>query len=268
MTRPRSGGDRAGHAGRPRPTRRDIEWPGDTPTLEPPASFLSACASFGVTFDEGEPERLGRLLGMLLSASEVVNLTAIRDPAEAWHRHVFDALTLLPMLAEVDDGGSVADVGSGGGVPGLVLAVVQPRLRFVLIEATGKKASYLRWASSRLGLGHVAVMEARAEDAGAHPRGPERGRHDVVTARAVGPVSVVSELAVPLARTGGRVLLVKGERADEEVASAKAALHLLHAAHAGTVATPTGRVVVLEKLRATPAAYPRRPGEPKRAPLG
>jgi Predicted S-adenosylmethionine-dependent methyltransferase involved in bacterial cell division len=89
-----------------------------------------------------------------------------------------------------------------------------------------------------------------------------------VLARAVGRLATLAEITVPFATVGGLCVLIKGAKADEELAEAKAALHLLHAAHAGTVATPTGRIVVLEKLRTTPRDYPRREGEPKRAPLG
>ena len=87
-------------------------------------------------------------------------------------------------------------------------------------------------------------------------------------ARGVGQIAMLSELTVPLVKIGGLVLMTKGQRADEELADAKQALHLLHAAHAGTVDTPTGRVVVIEKLRSTPRDYPPRDGEPKRSPLG
>ena len=89
-----------------------------------------------------------------------------------------------------------------------------------------------------------------------------------MVARAVGRLRVLAELTVPLAKVGGVVALVKGQKADEELAEAKAALHMLHATHAGTVETPTGRIVVLEKRRATPTKYPRPSAEIKRHPLG
>jgi 16S rRNA (guanine527-N7)-methyltransferase len=89
-----------------------------------------------------------------------------------------------------------------------------------------------------------------------------------VVSRAVGRLVTLLELTVPLARVGGLIVLTKGQKADEELAEAKQALHLLHAAHAGTVDTPTGRLVVIEKLRDTPKAYPRGDGEPRKVPLG
>ncbi|MFG0259352.1 MAG: 16S rRNA (guanine(527)-N(7))-methyltransferase RsmG, partial [Phycisphaerales bacterium JB041] len=169
------------------------------------------------------------------------------------------------------------DVGSGGGLPAIPLAIVSPHLRFTLLEATGKKCDFLRHAITELGLDNAEVLQSRAEAAGQNrgDRQPDGSRlnairetFDAATARAVGPLAVIAELTVPLIKPGGLAILVKGQRADEELEEAKQALHLLGAAHAGTVDTPTGRVVVLEKLRVTPRTYPRRDGEPKRAPLG
>ena len=90
---------------------------------------------------------------------------------------------------------------------------------------------------------------------------------DVVMARAIGPLRMLVEITVPLARVGGLVLAIKGARAPQEIEEARAALHALHAAVIDTILTPTGRIVVIEKQRRTPKLYPRRPGEPKRAPL-
>jgi 16S rRNA (guanine527-N7)-methyltransferase len=84
----------------------------------------------------------------------------------------------------------------------------------------------------------------------------------------VGRIAILAELCVPLAKVGGIVALIKGQKADEELEEAKQALHMLHASHAGAVDTPTGRIVVLEKRRTTPIDFPRKPGEPERAPLG
>ncbi|MCC6659409.1 MAG: 16S rRNA (guanine(527)-N(7))-methyltransferase RsmG [Phycisphaerales bacterium] len=249
--------------------------------LSPTAEFLAAAAALGVEFEPGEVEKLGSYLALLLKAAESFNLTSVTDPAQAWMRHVLDSLTLVPLLAELPDGARVIDVGSGGGLPGIPLAIVLPRLRFMLLEATGKKAAFLRGVVLALGLENVSVVQARAEAAG-QDRGerigtagggsarPEAHRevYDAVVARAVGRLATLAELTVPLARVGGRVLLIKGQKADEELAEAAAALKTLLAVHEGTVDTPSGRIVVLGKRSRTPRTYPRRDGEPGRAPLG
>lgn len=250
---------------REQPAPRRLEFSPDLAPLTPPGDFVERAAAAGIAFDEGDVERLGLFLALLLDANRVMNLTAMTDPAEAWDRHVLDALALLPMLAS-GEAKSVIDVGSGGGVPGMPLSIVLPEVQFTLLEATGKKAQFLQQAAARLGLRNVRVVNERAETVG-RDRAQHRERYDAATVRAVGHLSVVAELAVPLVREGGFVLAVKGEKAAQEIAEAKQALHLLHARVTQQVRGATGTVVVIEKLRRTPKAYPRRPGEPKRAPL-
>lgn len=227
-------------------------------------------------FDEPELLSLGRFLAMLMHANTRMNLTSVREADEAWDKHIFDSLTLIPLLAELDDNSTIIDIGSGGGLPGIPLAIALPNLRFTLMDATKKKCDYLEQVASALGLSNVRVICSRAESLG-QDRGEKtatgradahREHYDIAMARGVGQIPMLAEITVPLVKIGGLVLMTKGQRAEEELTDAKQALHLLHAAHAGTVETPTGRVVVIEKLRRTPRDYPRRDGEPKRAPLG
>lgn len=230
-----------------------------------PDTFLNAASELGIAFDDGDVERLGQFLEFMLETNKTHNLTAITDPVEAWERHILDALTLLPVILQVE-ARSLIDIGSGGGVPGIPLAIALPDVRMTLVEATGKKARFLEDAARKLLLENVEVVNDRAEAIG---RDRERFREafDVCTARAVGPLRVLLELTVPLVRPGGLILAIKGERAGEEVEAAKHALHALHAHVIDTIKTPTGTIVVIEKQRRTPKLYPRRPGEPKRAPL-
>ncbi len=230
----------------------------------------------------GEVERLGRFLALLLETNKTMNLTAIRDPRDAWQRHVLDSLSLMPVIEEAspDTPARVIDVGTGGGLPGVPLAVCNPDSPFTLLDSTAKKCAFLEHVARELDLPNVRVVCARAEQAG-HDRGKKidrggesfregamRDSFDLVTARAVGRLATLLELTVPFARVGGLCALIKGRKADEELAEAKQAMHLLHAVHVGSLDTPTGRVVVFEKLRPTPKTYPRPAGEPKRKPLG
>jgi 16S rRNA (guanine527-N7)-methyltransferase len=234
--------------------------------LEPAPEFLARAAELGIAFEPGEVEKLGRFLALLLHANTRMNLTAIKDPAEAWMRHILDSLTLMAPLAELPQGAAVIDVGTGGGVPGVPLALVRPDLRFTMLDATAKKTAFVRAAMDMFGVEHSKVLTLRAEEAGRYPQ--YRDTFDAAIARAVGPMATVAELVTPFVKPGGVALLIKGEKAGEELAEAKAALHLLLSAHVGTIETPTGRIVVLEKMRPTPKAYPRGNGEPKRKPLG
>src|SRR5215471_2734280 len=126
----------------PRPVRPPVQLP-DVSALTPPREFLDAAAALGVEFEPGDVERLGLYLALLLETNKSVNLTAITDPAQAWTRHILDSLTLLSLLSELPEGGSIIDVGTGGGLPGIPLAIVSPHLRVALLEATGKKAEFL-----------------------------------------------------------------------------------------------------------------------------
>src|SRR5690606_12632868 len=127
--------------------------------------------------------------------------------------------------------------------------------------------SFVRHAIAQLGLGNVEGLQARAEVIGADTSAGHRNGYDAVVSRAVARVATLAELTMPLCKVGGSVLMVKGERAQEEMDEARQTLHALHAFHAGTAETPTGRVIVLEKHRPTPAKYPRSAAEMKRGPI-
>jgi 16S rRNA (guanine527-N7)-methyltransferase len=250
--------------------------------IAPTQEFLDLAAGLGIEFEPGDLDRLGRFLNFLLETNKTTNLTAITDPAQAWVKHIFDALTLVPILASIEPAPETAsksirviDVGSGGGVPAIPLAIVLPDVRFTLLEATGKKVDFLNAAISVLGLRNVEVLQGRAETV-AHFRGSKNdGRvnsrrevYDAAVARALGHLAIVAELLGGFVRQDGFVLAVKGAKAEQEIEEAKKALGVMGMKHSETVATPTGRIVVLEKTTATPRDYPRKDGEPNRKPIG
>jgi 16S rRNA (guanine527-N7)-methyltransferase len=230
-----------------------------------PAAVAEAIAAMGIELESGDAERLRAYLEALRAANERFNLTAVTEPAEMWVRHVQDSLTLVPFLASAE-ARRVIDVGSGGGLPGMPLAIAMPDARFTLLEATGKKAAFLQETAAALGLANVRVIQERAEVAG-QDHHAHRAHYDAVVARAVARLNTLAELTVPFAREGGTVLLIKGQQAEAEVAEAKQSLYRLHAQVVDLHRTATGTVVVIEKARATPRSYPRAPGEPKRKPL-
>jgi 16S rRNA (guanine527-N7)-methyltransferase len=235
------------------------------PPLVPPAGFLDRIRDSGLELEPAELERLGRYLAFLADANRKFNLTGVDEPEAMWIRHAADSLTLLPVLASLE-ARNVLDVGSGGGLPAIPLAIAMPEVRFTLLEATGKKVRFLEAAIAGLGLANATVVAARAEDAG-QDRDRFRERFDAVTSRAVGPLPTLLELTLPFAKVEGHVFAIKGERAIEEIAASKRALHALHAEALEPVRTPTGTIVAILKRRPTPKMYPRRAGEPKRDPL-
>jgi 16S rRNA (guanine527-N7)-methyltransferase len=226
------------HAARP-----PLALPTPEPLL-PPAGFAERLAGIGVELDAAVLGRLGDYLARLLAMNEQMNLTAIHDPAEAWEKHALDALTLVPLLAEVGAGARLVDVGSGGGVPGVPLAIARPDLQVTLVEATQKKAAFLSTVAGTLGLTNVTVRAERAEQLAA---GELHGSFDVVTARAVGRLAALVPLTAPFAKAGGMLLLVKGQKAAEELAEATGVLQKQRCTHEKTVESPTGRIVVLRR---------------------
>jgi 16S rRNA (guanine527-N7)-methyltransferase len=178
---------------------------------------------------------------------------------------VMDSLVLLEHLGTAI---RLVDVGSGAGLPGLPLKIERPDLSVTLVEADQRKSAFLVQACAVLGLKDVEVVATRAEEAGHDPR--YRESFDVAVARALAPMPVLAELCLPFVRPGGRLLAQKTE--SDNIASAKKAIEMMGGLMRAVVSAPSaarrkGTIVVIEKVRPTPAAYPRRPGVPSRRPL-
>ncbi len=201
-----------------------------------------------------ELDRLAELVERVCSTP--VGVTAIRDPATAAARHVLDALAGLPAV-DAAPPGALADVGSGGGLPGLVLAVVRPGREMHLIEATARKAAFIAETAAALGVA-AHVHSERSEDVG---RGPLRDACACVVARALAPPAVAAELCLPLCAPGGRVVLWSREAASADLAFAVAALA------SGVLVPECPGVLVIGKLAPTPERFPRRPGMAAKRPL-
>jgi 16S rRNA (guanine527-N7)-methyltransferase len=185
--------------------------------------WYDLAARAGLSLAPEQHVRLARYLDLLFAANATMNLTRITDRAAAEVQHVGDSLTVLPFLPKEPH--ALADVGTGGGVPGIPLAIARPDARVVLIEATKKKAAFLRQAVAELGLTNVDVREQRAEEVG---HSDLREQMDVAVARAVATMPWLIEWCLPLVRKGGRMLAMKGPKVAEELPAAAKALRLLH----------------------------------------
>jgi 16S rRNA (guanine527-N7)-methyltransferase len=199
-------------------------------------------------------------LRLLLAWTGAVNLTAIRDPRAAVAAHVLDALAALPLLREYGVR-ALLDLGSGGGYPGLPLAIALPTERALLVDSIGKKARFLATAVTGLGLAdRVEVAAERAETLAADPR--HRGRWPAVTARAVAALPELVELAFPLLAPGGLLVAWKRSEIGEERLRAMPALAALGGGTLDVLQVappvPAGHVlVVCRKTGRTPASWPR-----------
>jgi 16S rRNA (guanine527-N7)-methyltransferase len=205
----------------------------------------------------GADQRLQRYCALVAAAA--LSLTAVRDPGELRRVLVDDALTALPLLDRLAPE-LVVDVGSGGGSPGIPLAVATG-LPVVLLESRSPKAAFLRRTVEELGLA-CPVVHRMAEE---HGREEGRDRYDLALARALAPPPVALELCLPLVRPGGHALLWV-TRVDR--AGAAAAAGHLGAELGATTATGGARgLLLVRKLGATPERFPRRPGTARRRPL-
>jgi len=245
---------------------------------EPDWSRLRAgAAAFGVTLDDGQIESLQEYLRLLGEWNRRFNLTSVRDPQEILIRHFLDSLTCAAVVEL--PARRLVDVGSGAGFPGLVLKIAFPDLEVTLLDSQAKRLRFVERVASALGLEGVATIHARAEDAaaaapcGPAPPVPLRERFEVVTARAVAPLNILWEWTLPFSRIGGTVVAMKGPAAAAEVARGEAALRRLGGAlrevrEFRLPGADAGRsLVVAEKTRPTPGAFPRPPGTARRNPL-
>ena len=237
-------------------------------------AFARAAEAMGVALAPEALQSLARYRELTAAANARFNLTSAAALADIERVHFVDALSLAPLLPR--GAVSLVDVGSGGGFPGLVLAVALPRLRVTLVEASRKRAAFLRETAEALGVA-ARVEEGRAE---ALAHAPElREAFDAATGRALGALPTVLELTLPFLRVGGVLLAQRGAEGEREAQAAANAARLL-GGEVRSVESAGGdapfefsqgerrrRVVVVEKVAPTPAAYPRGVGRAAKRPL-
>ncbi len=237
------------------------------------SSLVEAAAGLDIQLSDGQLAKLDQLGAALREGNRRVNLTRITDPADVETRHFLDSLSAaLPLLDRLKQGEPLrlVDVGSGGGMPGLPLKIAFPDIRVTLVESVNKKADFLRETVAELGLSDVEVVAERAESAAHKPE--HRDAYDWATARALGALPVVVELCAPFLAPGGLLVAQRSGNLDADLLHAAPAFKALHV----WSRTPTylelpglegHGLIVGEKYAATPSAYPRRPGLPRKRPL-
>ena len=234
--------------------------------------LIEGAARLSIDLDGEQVEQFRSYYDELISWNEKVNLTAVTGWEEVQERHFLDSLAVASALPEAVLGGSgrLLDVGSGAGFPGLPLKIGYPRIGVTLLEATAKKASFLRHVVDKLGLEGVEVVTGRAEEEAHEPE--MRERYGAVVSRAVARLDVLAELCLSFCAVGGVMIAQKGQKVEEEFREARNAIETMGGggdARGMLVRSPVGigTLVVIEKRRSTPPSYPRRPGIPSKRPL-
>ena len=251
------------------------------------AAWLAAEAErLGVALDAVARERLARYGERIAAGAARTGLTSVRDPLGIARRHLGESLALLAALRESGrlapelarpeiahaEPTRVVDIGSGAGLPGLAMRIAEPALRLTLLEASARRCAFLRETAAALGLEEVRVVQARAEQAGHDPE--LRERFDLAVARAVAPLPVLVEYALPLLAPGGLLAAPKGSRGAAELEAARPAITELGGEALAPLSlplppgAPTQRVLLVRRAGELPAHLPRRPGVPARRPLG
>ena len=207
----------------------------------------------------------------ILDWNEKVNLTNITDPEEFRVKHLMDSLMCVD-FPEYDAAKSIIDVGTGGGFPGIPLAVYSPEKHFTLLDSLNKRLKIIGELSSELGITNIDLLHARAEDAARDPK--HREKYDLCVSRAVSNLSTLAEYCLPFIRKGGYLMAYKGPDCEAELKDASEALKILGGKAVEIRDTSMAeyglehKILVIEKVKNTPKAYPRQAGKPAKAPLG
>lgn len=215
------------------------------------------------------------LYDAVIAINQTVNLTRITSAEEFWEKHLWDSLQgVAPWLVDSvaqESSLKVVDIGTGGGFPGLPLALVFPRWSVALMDSTRKKITAIEQISQTLGLTNVQFLPDRAEHIGHQPS--HRESFDLAVVRAVGPVTTCAEYALPLLALGGRAVLYRGQWSAEEETGLLNVLPRLggELVDVQAMITPLTQGVrhnvVLSKVSHTPDQFPRSPGIPAKSPL-
>lgn len=228
--------------------------------------FEQKCSTWNISLTGKQMDQLDRFAQLLVDYNQKINLTAITDPEGIEDKHFLDSL-LFAEQPEVT--GKIVDVGAGAGFPGIVTKIYKPDLELTLMEPTGKRVEFLKYACAQLGLTGVEFVKERAEEAA---RKAWREQFDLASARAVAALPILAEYCLPLVRVGGSFLAMKGASGEEELAAAQGAIRKLGGKHVETrkLSLPGGdarTLILCKKISQTPPAYPRNGGKIAKSPL-
>lgn len=235
-----------------------------------PQEFYQLLSKQGIELTDRQKDQFERYFELLVEWNEKINLTAITEKNEVYLKHFYDSIA--PVLQGLIDNQEIKllDIGAGAGFPSLPMKIICPQLDVTIIDSLNKRINFLKLLAEELALDKVHFYHGRAEDFAQDKA--FRARFDLVTARAVARMQVLSELTIPYLKVGGKLLALKASNAPEELDEAKNALNLLFSKVQDNLsyALPNGDprfITVVEKKKETPNKYPRKAGMPNKRPL-
>jgi 16S rRNA (guanine527-N7)-methyltransferase len=230
--------------------------------------------TLGWTPNNEQQTNLQELYQHIIEGNHQLNLTRITDNEEFWEKHLWDSLAGViqkDQIIETNHNLKVIDIGTGGGFPGLPLAIIFPHWQINLLDSTTKKMVFIESILPQLKLSNVKTLIARAEDLGQDKT--HRQKYDLACIRAVAEVNVCAEYVLPLLKIGGKGILYRGQLTQEETTILTKACELLGGkiTKINSFTTPLSKgirhCIYLEKIKPTNSLYPRKVGIPKQQPL-
>lgn len=235
-----------------------------------PEEFYQTLAQKGIVLTDKQKQQFQRYFQLLVEWNEKINLTAITEEEEVYLKHFFDSLAPILQGYITNQNFKLLDIGAGAGFPSLPMKIVFPELEVTIIDSLNKRITFLNHLAEELELEKVHFYHGRAEDF-AHDKN-FRAQFQLVTARAVARMQVLSELTIPFLALNGRLIALKASDAENELEAAKNALNLLFSKviENQDYQLPNGdprTLTVVEKKKETPNKYPRKAGIPAKRPL-
>lgn len=216
----------------------------------------------GIELSETQKEQFQTYYQLLVEWNEKMNLTSITEEHDVYLKHFYDSIT-PSFYYDFDGELSICDVGAGAGFPSIPLKIVFPELKVTIVDSLNKRIQFLNHLAAELGLQDVSFVHDRAESYG---KGAYRESYDIVTARAVARLTVLSELCLPLVKKGGQFIALKSSKGEEELQEANFAINILGGNVKETFSfelpedAGERQMIVIDKRRQTSKKYPRKPG--------
>lgn len=235
-----------------------------------PEQFVAELNKNGISLSEQQINQFKTYFETLVEWNEKMNLTAITERSEVYLKHFFDSIT-ASFYFNLDQPYTICDVGAGAGFPSIPLKICFPQLKITIVDSLKKRIGFLNHLAKELELTNVQFYHDRAETFARNKQ--FRQQFDLVTARAVAKMSVLSELCLPLVKENGKFIALKGPNAEVELDEAKYAIKILggKTSNLYKINLPDNQgernIIIVDKVKPTPKTYPRKPGTPNREPL-
>lgn len=232
--------------------------------------FKALLAEKGIELSQKQMEQYEKYYQMLVEWNEKMNLTAITEKPDVYLKHFYDSISAA-FYFDFNKPLNLCDVGAGAGFPSIPIKIAFPEIKVTIVDSLNKRITFLEQLSKELKLDGTTFIHDRAETFGQNQA--HREKYDVVMARAVARMSVLSELCIPLVKVGGTFIAMKGNQANEELQVGEKAINVLggkvESAHSFKLPEEESErnILIIEKHKPTPKKYPRKPGTPNKTPI-